>query len=466
MMLLRSSLWSLAVAVIGLTAFAIAQRVAHPFELEWMEGATVVHVQRLLAGQPLYVAPSVTFVPFAYPPLYFYVSAAAAWFAGPGFLPLRIVSIAASAATMCAIVAIVRRTSGTMAAVVAAAAFAGAYPLSDGWFDVGRVDALYVALLALVYALAVRATTARGWAVAGAAAGLALLAKQPALLAVAPLVAYLLFTDRRAALWFGGALAAVAGGATVAINLWTGGWYAYYVLELPRLRVAVSARPSHLLSFWTSDVLPFGIAVAMGGAVVVARREWRHAALAGGLVLSAWVSRLEGGAWNNAVMPAYLALAVLLGISLRKDAWRPALRAALACGQLAWLLFDPRPFVPTASDRADGDALIALLRAQPPPVLLLDHGYWATQAGLPEHAHGWAVTDVVWADRGSRGVRLEQEMRAAIESRTFGAIILDDEKSWFDEDVRRHYRRVAEVRSPAPVSGAPRRPRSLYVPIR
>jgi hypothetical protein len=41
----------------------------YPFELEWLEGASVVHVQRVLDGRPLYVPPSLDFVPFIYPPL-------------------------------------------------------------------------------------------------------------------------------------------------------------------------------------------------------------------------------------------------------------------------------------------------------------------------------------------------------------------------------------------------------------
>src|SRR4029453_9617863 len=71
-------------------------RITYPFELEWMEGGSLVEGNRLLAGQSLSVRPSVDFVPFVYAPLYFYLSALVSQLTGPGFLALRLVSFAAS----------------------------------------------------------------------------------------------------------------------------------------------------------------------------------------------------------------------------------------------------------------------------------------------------------------------------------------------------------------------------------
>lgn len=463
MRLLRFVSVALAVVILGATAYAVAARLSYPFELEWIEGATLVQVARLLAGEPIYVEPSLAFVPLAYPPLYYYACAPVAWLAGGGFVPLRLVSIAATIVTLSAVFVIVRRTSGAAAALTACGAFAGAYRLSDGWFDLARVDALYVALLALVYATALRARTGRQWAIAGALAFLALMTKQPALLSVAPLGLYLLITDRRAAWWFGGTLAALTGLSFLAMNLWTGGWFGYYVFELPRLRLTVSMRPERLLTFWIADLAPLAPALVVGLTVILVKREWRHAAIASGFILSAWMSRLEGGAWNNTVLPAWLALAVLLGMSLRPDLGHAAGRTALAVAQLLLLVYNPRPFVPDAQQRADGQAFVQSLRSMAPPVLIIDHASWATLAELPEFAHGWAVTDVLWADRGDTGRRLEAEIRQALKDRRFGTILLDDERTWFFRDIEAHYARRGEVRAaPVPLSGAPRRPRYVY----
>src|SRR5205807_6760411 len=65
------------VAVVAVTAVML-RRVGHPYELEWLEGGSVEHVRRVLHGRSLYPAPSVDFVSYPYPPLYWWVSAGAA----------------------------------------------------------------------------------------------------------------------------------------------------------------------------------------------------------------------------------------------------------------------------------------------------------------------------------------------------------------------------------------------------
>jgi hypothetical protein len=458
----RFALLGVAALIVGITAYAIAMRLAYPFGLEWMEGEMVVHVARLLHGEPIYVAPTLSFVPFGYPPLYYYVSLAAATFVDGGFLPLRIVSVASTVVTLVAIVAIVKPVSGWTAAIGAAAAFAGAYAASDAWFDLGRVDSLYVAMLALCYLVAIRAATARRWAMAGALAALAFMTKQPAIVALAPVVIYLLVVDRRGALAFCATFGVLTGAAVTLLSIISDGWYWYYVFDVPRLRLAVSPRSAHAISFWTADLLPFAIALVGGMAVAVRRHDWRHIALLTGLIISAWFTRLEGGAWNNAVIPAYLAAAVLFGLLLRSGEPAPLARHVIALVQLLLLLYDPRPFIPSRRHIAEGEMLLHSLRSMRTPVLVLDHGHWATQAGLAEFAHGWAVTDVVWADRGVTGKTLESEIRDAIAHRRFATIILDDERSWFFKDVEQHYRKTGQVIAPAPVSGAARRPLLVY----
>ncbi len=62
--------------------------------------------------------------------------------------------------------------------------------------------------------------------------------------------------------------------------------------------MAVSASGERVLSFWTADLLPVAIAVIAGLYAAIRQRYWRHAALAVGCIGSAWLGRLEGGAWE------------------------------------------------------------------------------------------------------------------------------------------------------------------------
>ena len=50
-------------------AYIVARRFAYPFELEWLEGGSLIQVLRLLDGQPLYAPPSLDYIAFNYPPL-------------------------------------------------------------------------------------------------------------------------------------------------------------------------------------------------------------------------------------------------------------------------------------------------------------------------------------------------------------------------------------------------------------
>src|SRR5437763_14937389 len=93
----------LAAALLGLTAIATylviaLLRLTYPFPLEYLESNSLVEVQRILAGRPLYAAPTVGYVPDGYPPLYFATSAAAASVLGLSYLPLRLVSLVSSLA--------------------------------------------------------------------------------------------------------------------------------------------------------------------------------------------------------------------------------------------------------------------------------------------------------------------------------------------------------------------------------
>src|SRR5204862_201573 len=81
----------------GYAGIALA-RLGSPFPLEVLESNSFIEVHRILAGQPLYAAPTVSYVPDGYPPLYFAVSAAAASALGQSYLALRLVSLASSLA--------------------------------------------------------------------------------------------------------------------------------------------------------------------------------------------------------------------------------------------------------------------------------------------------------------------------------------------------------------------------------
>ena len=61
---------AMAVGVCALLYRTVVPRIPYPYDLEWMEGGMLLHAARIAEGQPLYVTPSIDFIPFIYTPLY------------------------------------------------------------------------------------------------------------------------------------------------------------------------------------------------------------------------------------------------------------------------------------------------------------------------------------------------------------------------------------------------------------
>ena len=474
---------------LGLYAIVALLRVGYPFELEWMEGAVVDHVARVLEGQPLYVAPSVDFVPFIYTPFYYYVSAAVAGVTGLGFVPLRLVSFAASLACFGLIFLLARRESSgsRLAGFIAGALFAATYRSSGAWFDVARVDSLFLALvLAGLFLLRARVTAA-GFGAAGVCFALAFLTKQTGLAIALPMMVYALVADRRLGLLFIGTVAAVIGAATLALHSAHGGWYLYYTMELA---TGHGLDKSVALSFWTKDILaPLAIACCLGLLYLLhlwSRRRRRDlsfaAAATAGMVGAAFVSRLHEGGYDNVVMPAHAMIAVLFGagfhhtMQLIETRWSEQRQRmtgyvyAVCLLQFAVLLYNPLSRLPSAADERAGWALVEQLAARPGEVWTSHHGYLGRMAGRKTHAHEMAVTDVLRGGDG-RGVAgaLAADIDRALRTGRFGAVLVD--RPWFEQVMMTAYEPEGtpvfdDADAFWPVTGLLTRPERLYVPRR
>jgi hypothetical protein len=460
-----------------------ALRVGYPFELEWMEGGTLAHVHRVLAGQPLYVPPTLSFVPFIYAPGYYYASAPLARLLGEGFAPLRLVSLLASLGCFAVVLALVRReTKSREAAVLAACLLAATYAESGTFFDLARADSLYLLLLLAAVAVARRGTS-RSAAACGVLLALACLTKQPALLAAPALVVVHARRGRRRAIVFAAVFAGALGAAVLLLDALHDGWFLYYVFRLtgqgPIKRV--------LVTFWARDVLSplaLGALAAAGGLWLRrARGEAREAGdwawLLAALATPAWAARFNVGSDVNVVMPMHAAVALGFGLAwhevrLRVDGLAPDARVPAAAmawmvclAQFARLLYDPTALVPRRADREAGEAFVRSLKDLPRPVFLPNHPYLLERASLEPHAHQVGINQFLNGPPSAWRDRIADEQRGAIHERRYGAIVLDG-WFWFREDVERCY----VAKGPAipdgdafwPVAGARLRPQTVYVP--
>jgi hypothetical protein len=477
-----------AAAPIAVYMWVALHRVGYPFELDWMEGGSVELAARVAGGHSLYVAPSLAFVGWAYTPLYYWVAAAVAKLTGLGFLPLRLVSLTASLVAMATIAWMVTgETRNRVAGLVAAGLFAATFAISGAWFDIGRVDSLFLALTLVALAFGRSARGVRGGVALGVLAFLAFFTKQTALLALAPALVYLAITRRRVGIPALLTLLALVLASTAVLDATSHGWYGYYVFsELIHQPVA------HQLwvGFWVNDILhqqwPLAIMIIAGGVMLV----WRAKALpalgsppvyyacaAAGLIGSAWVSRLHSGGYANVLMPAYAATALLAGLAYgtlvrgRHGAITRSVLGVALLVQLGVLAYPIGAQIPTAADRAAGTELIASLRALRGRVIVLRHPWYATLAGKTASAQEEAIADVLRSSdtRGSRALRAS--LHRALDAEDIQAVVLDypSDALLFGTELTRDFRlqRRPITKSPLyPLTDLRTAPTLLYLRVR
>ena len=483
-----------AAAILGYLAIA-TEHLRYPFELEWIEGAMVDEARRLAGGGALYVAPSLDYVPFIYAPAWFWAAAAFMKVFGPGFFAARLVSYLASIGAIALVGAFVRRElreahGGSLAAarlpaLAAAGLFAATYPIAAAFYDLARVDSLFVVLLLGGLYLARFHATPRAAAAAGLLFALATLTKQSGVIVMAPVALHLLVADRRRGLTFAAVGGAVLLGAVVAYDRASDGWFWHYVVALPahhpkNLRV--------LWDFWFDDLLgPLGVACLAALFYLVGRpgsdAKRFHLFAAAGMLGAALAGRLHLGGWTNVLSPAYAEIAILAGVgfgaALGRDGGHPrapgravegrlqVFLLAAACVQLAALAYDPRTLLPSRAHAQAWRGLVAAVASMPGDVFVPAHGFVGPRAGKRPHAHQMAISDELRSRTGDAGEGLRREIRKALRDQRFAAMVIDND--WLPKEyLDPAYERQGEVPARGdlgPVIGwKTAEPQTVYIP--
>jgi len=456
----------------------------------------LLHAHRLREGQPLYAPPSLAFVAFAYPPLQPALVAAASLLFGLDYSTGRALSIGGYFVALAAAYAFLReagvpRTLALGGLAISAAAFAP----TGAWYDLVRIDSLWLGLVALGLWATWRARASTPAAViAGVLLAASLLAKQTAAPFIGVAVLCLFLSHRRRGVILGLTTSLVAAIAIVLLQRATGGWFWRYVFGLHQrhdfdpwlgfglapLRVvlllgpALALVPLALLRTRFDGPLLAALAVfaaAMVATIRGAGPPWGYvnafipAMFFGGILLAVAAARLRGGN-ADAVAPVLLALSVAVapgGLVWAADRLWPRAGFALPIG------YDPRALVPSATDRQQGDALIARLRGTPGAVFVPFHPFYALRAGKAPTLHAQNLADInAIPDLGT-----PRDLIEAIRMRAFDLVVLDVEAEGPAAEAEAigqfprlagHYEVKERIDGPRVVSGAPVRPRLVLVP--
>lgn len=415
---LRLVLWLLSGASALLFAALSVQRLFYPLELDCIEGVMMDHVVRLAHGQPIYVAPSLSFIPLAYMPLFPALASLPARMIGPALWEPRLISLLAVIGIVVLIFRIVRaETESATLAAGGAALYLMGFGMSGGCYDVARPDSLML-FLALAGLAVLRFNAGQGGAAGSALLlSLALFTKQHAALFVVAAIVHLAINERHRLLVFVLWLAVGCGIGITALSYWLGPWFRFYTLDLPAHWSQLSL--TRLLDYLGQRL--FGRLGLLAGASVLSLalplRPWRGrdglwtwvglGGLATGLLAT-----LDPGAYRHVQMPTMLVFAVLGPISLHRIAAEmTATRAAqirtamgVMCGALALqflpLLYPAHEFLPHPRAAEARAAFVAELQRLPGGVLVPYHGFYSSLAGKSTSLHIIPLDDLI-RSRGS-----------------------------------------------------------------
>jgi hypothetical protein len=458
----------LALVPIALFLIASLGRLGYGFPLEQLEGSMLLAAERVAHGQPIYVRPNFTFIPYMYAPAYYYVSGWAVRLLGPRFLALRLVSLLSTCASMAVIyLFVVLDTPGTrkrrhLAALAGAGLYAAAYPWTREWFDLGRLDSFYILLLLL----ALLATRYLHPMLAAVVWTLAFLAKQT----IFPVALVMLCVEwkrpRRLLLGVGSFLLMTAVCSRL-LDHATEGWFWFYAFTVPHanadlwLRPAVFYVPSQLIA-------PFGVALLIVGMAwvwtrpLLANSGTRFYLLAGAAVFGlCWFLQAHAGATANTPMPAYAILAILFGISFgrldaaftfaSRETARVFLLAAVAIPFVSWI-YNPHDFMPHRELVASQEDLISWLRVFPGDVFLPAHPYEGVLAGKQWHPDNASLHDALRQELPGVNDAVRAKIAEKVDQNTFDAIVLDGlpedvlpSQPWLPADLIQRYPIVGVV---------------------
>lgn len=442
----------------------------HPWQLEWMEGGVVDAIGRLRAGESIYPAPSVDWVGYVYPPLYFVVAAAASLVSGVGLEAARAVSFVAFAGACALAYDFVRAETGERwLGVAAAGLLAASYGASGFWFHLARVDSLALALSLAGIHLLRHGAGRRSAVTAGLVGCAAVLTKQTALLALLPAFVGIGARAPARAVVAGGTLLGATLASALALAAVTDGWFLYYAIDLPmQHELAPGAATA-----WLVDELPVLLPAVLLALATIALRArsrgrdaWFHAGLFGGFVGSSWLGLAHTGGYTNVLLPAFAALALLVPLAAAelRGGWR--LSAALVVPlQIALLWWPLDAAVPPPDAPAQAARFVEWMADQPGEVLVPDLRFLQTHAGHRSHGLGMAARDVLRARADDPGRRmLEESLAHALGERRFDFVVTS-QPDWLGGALELTYVPAGRIEGPPPpITGWRETPRWLFRP--
>jgi 4-amino-4-deoxy-L-arabinose transferase-like glycosyltransferase len=428
-------------------------RLRYPYEVEWLEGVFMEHLYRVTHGEALYIKPTIDFIPFGYPPLYYFVVAPFAKVLGFGFFAPRLVSFLSTLGISALIARSVflETERSWLLAVCGAGLFLASYAFCGYYYDVVRIDMLTVFFIVAAGYSAAYGRGWKSWMFSAVLLTLGFFTKQQAIFFYAPIALWLYLNDRKDAVSFIACSVILAGAGYVYFETISEGWFSYYVFGITTQKAgvflyqrALEAIPLYLVRYWGVLVLLLVLFIAEAGSSLRSVLKSRD-----GLQIMLWLTALgvavislgNDRGYRNLLIPfaAYSALLVPVLVS-RNVASLQLTRAtglALLLVQFVALYYDPtreKMVIASNRQRAGGDEFVRYLKSVEGEVYLPDHSYISRLAGKKSFTHTSAAIEVY--DRHDANAReLAASFDSAFLQHRFAQVIFDENKITLPDSV-------------------------------
>ena len=460
-------------------------RLVYPYEVEWMEGAMMDHAVRIIAGKPIYTAPTIDFVAWLYPPFYYYVVAGVMKLIGIGWFAGRLVSIVSTILTAILLGLITKRiTASSLLAFFTLALYIATYYATGFYFDIVRNDAFFTLLLVLTAFCALRIRGTTGVIITAVMLLLAFFTKQQAVFFLLPLILWYWLKSWKSGIAFISISISIGILALILLNSQTHGWLIYYLFKIPNAKRAdfswirmLDVFPGYVFSMFTICSLALFTLIMM--CRESARAFWGSAI--GLLVMMALAALIVGavslgneGGYANVMMPFAAFVVPMLPIAMYEiPMFKPEFGRFVYLALLIQLLsfyYNPlskKMLIASKNQKRGGDEFMRALSQIQGEVFIPYHGFIAWQAGKATHAHVLAMMDVLRM-HDTTAARLQSDLDSAYARHRFAAVILD-ESTVFSRDSVEHYtysrRMIAEPNIYLTrVASEVTRPEYLFIP--
>lgn len=480
--------WFIAICYGGAYLYVAFRRITYPYDLDFIEDNMLMQALQVSLGRPVFVAPNAGFVPQVYMPLYTILGGWIFKVLTPSYIPLRLLSFSATVITAILIFWISRRISGDAGiGVCAAGLFLAGYHTTGGWYELARVDALYVMLTLAGVALLLYGKENRyRLPLAGVILGLAFLTKQNGLFFGLVVIVYLLFTEGRRAVAFAIPFALVS---VLPVLYWdqaSAGWFSTYVFKIAFLSPIEFGRATATLKDeFFGSMAGLTILLVIAGTALIWRTGLKAALLEpwlwfiGAALFISIAGRASVGGNRNNLMPAYAFLCIAPALAARGTRlWRESWQGVARSGLFVLIMVQfaltslvpkyPASFIPTASMKRAGDRLIQHIASVRGPVMVPMHPYYAWLAGKEPAVD----IQMLWHARRRGEAPLPADLVSRIRGHYYSEIISDESTPFETEPelaalLKSYYAPGTQIppgESPRTITGVLVHPQKIYLP--